>query len=90
MTLRLLIKRHLDFLSSKVGCPGLSESNHVKMPHCWKSHVTAHILFIWTYEFVLRFSSISAMAAVYAIYDWGEKKNHVLSRKNPADYVNDE
>ena len=25
------------------GCTGLSESMHVKMPHCWKSHVTAHI-----------------------------------------------
>ena len=23
----------------------MSESTHVKMPHCWKSHVTAHIVF---------------------------------------------
>ena len=25
------------------GCTGSSESTHVKMPHCWKSHVTAHM-----------------------------------------------
>ena len=23
----------------------MSESTHFKMPHCWKSHVTAHIFF---------------------------------------------
>ena len=23
----------------------MSESTLVKMPHCWKSHVTAHLLF---------------------------------------------
>ena len=27
----------------KMGLPGLSESTLVKMPHCWKSHVTAQI-----------------------------------------------
>ena len=25
-------------------CPGSSESTHVKMPHCWKSHVTAQFI----------------------------------------------
>ena len=29
----------------KGACRGLSEPTHVKMPHCWKSQVTAH--FIW-------------------------------------------
>ena len=33
----------LEFLSLKGGCRGSSESTHVKMPHCWKSHVTAQI-----------------------------------------------
>ena len=32
-----LKKKHLELLSSKVGCTGLSESTLVKMPHCWKS-----------------------------------------------------
>ena len=43
MTFKLLTEQYLEFLSLKGGYLGLSESIHVKMPHCWKSHVTAHI-----------------------------------------------
>ena len=43
MDIKLLTKQHLEFLSLKDGCTGLSESIHLKMPHCWKSHVTAQI-----------------------------------------------
>ena len=43
MSVKLLTEHHLEFLSLKGGCKGLSESTHVKMPHCWKSHVTADI-----------------------------------------------
>ena len=39
-----LMEHHLEFLGLKGGCTGLSESTHVKMPHCWKSRVTALIL----------------------------------------------
>ena len=42
MTVKVLTEHHLDFLSLKGGCKGASESIHVKVPHCWKSHVTAH------------------------------------------------
>ena len=38
-----LLANHLEFLSLKEDCTGVSESTHVKMPHCWKSHVAAHI-----------------------------------------------
>ena len=31
------------FLSLKGGGTGLTESTVVKMSHCWKSHVVAHI-----------------------------------------------
>ena len=31
----------MKFLSFKGACLGSSESIHVKMPHCWKSHITA-------------------------------------------------
>ena len=31
-------------LCLKGGCRGWSESTHVKMPHCWKSHALAHRL----------------------------------------------
>ena len=42
MNIKLLTEHHLEFLSLEGGCTGLSESSHVKMSHCWKSHVTAH------------------------------------------------
>ena len=41
MSVKLLTEHHLEFLSLKGGCIGLSESTIVKTPHCWKSHVTA-------------------------------------------------
>ena len=44
MSIKLLNEHHLEFLSLKEGCPGSSESTLVKMPHCWKSHVTAQML----------------------------------------------
>ena len=42
-TVKLLIEQHLEFLSLTVGCTALAESIHVRMPHCWKSHVVAHL-----------------------------------------------
>ena len=44
MIVKLLTEHHLEFLSFKGGCRGSSESTHVKMPHCWKSHAAAQIL----------------------------------------------
>ena len=41
MTVKLLFKQYLEFLSLMGGCSGSSVSIHVKMPLCWKSHVTA-------------------------------------------------
>ena len=46
MTAKLLAEHHLEFLSLKGGCTGSSESTLVIIPHCWKSHVTAHFI-IW-------------------------------------------
>ena len=45
MTVKLMSEHHLECLSLKGGYSGSSESTHVKMQHCWKSHVTAHSLF---------------------------------------------
>ena len=42
MTVKLLTEHHLEFLSLKGGSTGSSESTHVKMPHCWKSHALAY------------------------------------------------
>ena len=44
MIVKLLTERHLEFLSLNRGCTGSSESTHVKVPHCWKSHALAHII----------------------------------------------
>ena len=44
MSVKLLTEQHLEFLSLTGGCTGSSESTHVKMPHCWKSHVTAQFI----------------------------------------------
>ena len=41
MSVKLLSEHHFEVLSLKRGCTGTSEPTLVKMPHCWKSHVTA-------------------------------------------------
>ena len=42
MSVKLLSEHRLEVFSLKGGCTGTSESTLVKMPHYWKSHVTAH------------------------------------------------
>ena len=44
MSVKLLTEHHLEFLSVKGGFTGSYASTPVKMPHCWKSHVTAQII----------------------------------------------
>ena len=55
MTVKLLTEHHLEFLSIKGGGTGSYESTLVKMPHCWKSHVTA------------QFSRLSVSASFWAV-----------------------
>ena len=53
ITVKLLTEHDLEFLSLEGGS---SESTLVKMPHCWKSHVTAHMItlpFLWDPNIVL-------------------------------------
>ena len=45
LSVKLLTEHHLEYISLTGGCTGSSESTHLKMPHCWKSHVTAQLLF---------------------------------------------
>ena len=49
MNIKLLTEHHFGFLSLKGGCAGLSEFIRVKMPHCWKSHVVAQMLYFVIY-----------------------------------------
>ena len=44
-SVKLLTEHHFEFLIIKEGCTCSSESTLVEMPHCWKSHVTAHLYF---------------------------------------------
>ena len=41
MIVKLLPEHHLEFLRLKDDYTGLSESTHVKIPYCWKSHAMA-------------------------------------------------
>ena len=43
LTVKLLTEHPMEFLSLRKGCTGWSESTLVKIPHYWRSHVTAHI-----------------------------------------------
>ena len=43
MIVKLLTEHHLEFLNLTGGGTGTSESTLIKMPHCWKSHVLAHL-----------------------------------------------
>ena len=44
MIFKLLTEHHLEFLSLKGDCRGLSESALVNMSNCWKSHAAAYII----------------------------------------------
>ena len=44
MSVKLLTKHLLEVLSLKGGCTCSSESTLVKVPHCWKSRVTAQMI----------------------------------------------
>ena len=43
MNVKLLTEQLIEFLSLTECCTGSSESIHVKMSHCLKSHVAAHL-----------------------------------------------
>ena len=49
MIVKILTGHHLEFLSLTGGCTGSPESSLVKMPHCWKSHVAAQMLFTYLF-----------------------------------------
>ena len=57
MTVKLLAKHYLEFLSLKGDCTSSSESIHVKMPHCWKSHVRTLVECITNYNYFSYFST---------------------------------
>ena len=50
MTFKLLTEHYLEFLSLRGGSTGAYESTLVKMSHCWKSQITADIIYSFTFS----------------------------------------
>ena len=74
MSVKLLTENHLEFLSSKGGCTGSSESTLVKIPHCWKSHVTAQMwsLIYWylVMNKLMNFTCTIILTKIHPNYRW--------------------
>ena len=70
MDIKLLTEHHLEFLSLKGGCTGLSESIYVKMPIVG-NHVAAHICNpddnFFNYRVVTVYCQINALPYVILI-----------------------
>ena len=68
MSDKLLTEHHLEFLRLNRGCRRSSESTHVKMPHCWKSHVTTHLL-CWLFpQMQLVIAETNSLVNVHSCY----------------------
>ena len=65
MTVKLLTEHHWGFLILKGGCTVSSESTLVKMPHCWKSHVTAQIQIFFSTFLIYIFSQTLTLITEY-------------------------
>ena len=74
MIVKLLTEHHLECLRLKGGGTGPSEARHVKMPHCRKSHITAHIyIHLWYRKFYIcrnaaRFYEHKKCPSYYAVF----------------------
>ena len=75
MNVKLLTEHHLEFLILKGGCTGSSESTLVKIPHWWKSHVTAHVIKFKTAENYIKISGSSAAPKFSANNAWVKVQN---------------
>ena len=58
MIVKLLTEHHLECLSLKGGCRGSSESTHVKMSNCWKSHAAAQFFEFYYEKFISKIVKI--------------------------------
>ena len=57
MSVKPITEHHLEFLNLKGGCTDWAKSTLVKIPHCWKSHVAAH-MYVPSYGDVLLVSAL--------------------------------
>ena len=62
MTAKLLTEDNLKSLSLKGGYKGTFESTLVKMAHCWKSHVVAHMSFMSDMNILIIYKRLTIIA----------------------------
>ena len=76
MTVKLQTEHHLEFLSLNGGCRGSSESTHVKIPHCWKSHALAHMVICYMLRVMPLHSKVTMeeQAQVFNMAEMGWRK----------------
>ena len=67
MSVKLLTEHNLELLCLKRGCTGSSESTLVQKPHCWKSHVAAHIMLLQHCPLISRLASNFLIVILFPI-----------------------
>ena len=93
MTVKLLTKPHLRFLSLIGGCTGSSESTLIKVPHCWKSGVMAQIIFPHLYSpvsgcFIINTNcSISQGITKLAVLHWTQTCYCLQIKQNFCSFI---
>ena len=70
MIAKLLTEHPLEFLSLKGDGTGSSESTHVKMPHCWKSHALAQLSCLSVKNYVNFFFVAVSSLLLSLLFSW--------------------
>ena len=78
MIVKLPTEYHFESLSLKGGCRGLSESTHVKMPHCWN-------LMHWQY---ISYDKTSVLLCILQIYSGADVRTSLAHDANRFAVVN--
>ena len=86
MSVKLLTEHYLEFLRLKGGCTCSSQSTLVKMPHCWKSHVTAHMFWLGNRKNNFHYILISDIV-VYCTDLLHFKKNFLLNKCHESNLI---
>ena len=89
MIVKLLTEHHLAFLSLKGGCRGLSESTHIKMPHCWKSHAMSHFFYFFFLQDCMELQHKQTKAVNVTCFSFlsGDVNNFVVGSEDCSVYT---
>ena len=84
---KLLTEHNLEFLSLKGGCTGAFESIHIKMQHCWKSHVLTPYETSKTLHTCFILCSIHGIVTVFVCVDALLPSQHLFSHVVDVSWV---